>query len=115
MSGLVQAFNAKALHPSPAQFNRTIGCGYVGSQWRSNVYCRVRHLGRTKSTVLQRPMKRFCVPFALANRIDPLTEFVAKKVLEIAQAGELDTARIKALALQDFENPSVVSFDKGVV
>ena len=41
-------------------------------------------------------------------------EFVAKKVFEIAQAGELDTARIKALALQDFENPSVVSFDKGV-
>ena len=50
----------------------------------------------------------------LANRIDPLTEFVAKKVFEIAQAGELDTARIKALALQDFGNPSVVSFDKGV-
>ena len=50
----------------------------------------------------------------LANRIDPLTEFVAKKVFEIAQAGELDTARIKALALQEFGNPAVVSFDKGV-
>ena len=50
----------------------------------------------------------------LANRIDPLTEFVAKKVFEIAQAGELDPARIKALALKEFGSPSVESFDKGV-
>jgi hypothetical protein len=51
----------------------------------------------------------------LANRIDPITEFVAKTVFEIAQAGELDTARIKLLALEEFGKPSVGSFDKGIL
>ena len=33
---------------------------------------------------------------------DPLTETVAKKIIEIAKAGVSDTARLKALTLQAF-------------
>jgi hypothetical protein len=35
----------------------------------------------------------------LTNRADPITEIVAKKIIEIAQTGERDPARIRAQAL----------------
>jgi len=49
----------------------------------------------------------------LTNRIDPLTEIVAKKIFEIAQTGELDTERITELALKELANPSAEGFDEG--
>lgn len=39
----------------------------------------------------------------LVDRQDPLTEMVAKKVIELAQTGEHDPDRLKQLTLQAFE------------
>lgn len=39
----------------------------------------------------------------LVDRQDPLTEMVAKKVIELAQTGERDPVRLKQLALEAFE------------
>lgn len=36
----------------------------------------------------------------LSDRTDPLTEIVAKKIIEIAQTGERDPARIRAKAIE---------------
>ena len=35
----------------------------------------------------------------LTNRLDPLTEIIAQRVIEIAQSGEKDPARICALVV----------------
>ena len=40
------------------------------------------------------------IVLGLANRADPITEIVAKKIIEIAQSGELDPSRIRRLALK---------------
>jgi hypothetical protein len=37
----------------------------------------------------------------LSNRTDPLTEIVAKKIIEIAQTGERDPLRIRSRAIAD--------------
>jgi len=37
----------------------------------------------------------------LTDRSDPLTEILAKKIVEIAQTGERDPARIRAKAVAD--------------
>jgi len=39
----------------------------------------------------------------LVDRHDPLTELVAKKVIELAQTGERDPVRLKQLTLEAFE------------
>ena len=39
----------------------------------------------------------------LADRSDPLTELVAKKVIELAQKGERDPARLRELTLRAFD------------
>jgi hypothetical protein len=39
----------------------------------------------------------------LVDRQDPLTEMVAKKVIELAQNGEHDPVRLKQLTLEAFE------------
>ena len=36
----------------------------------------------------------------LADRTDPVTELVAKKIIDIARTGETDPARISALAIK---------------
>jgi len=36
----------------------------------------------------------------LADRADPVTELVAKKIIDIARTGESDPARISALAIK---------------
>jgi hypothetical protein len=41
----------------------------------------------------------------LANRSDPLTEIVAKKIIEIAQTGVRDSSRMRALVLAEFAPP----------
>jgi hypothetical protein len=41
----------------------------------------------------------------LADRSDPLTEMVAKKIIEVAQTGERDPERIRRRALADMEIP----------
>jgi hypothetical protein len=48
----------------------------------------------------------------LARRIDPLTEMVAKKIIEAAQTGERDPSQIRRLALRKLGIPSgeIVSF-----
>jgi hypothetical protein len=42
-----------------------------------------------------------CRALQLADRSDPITEMVAKKVIEIAQLGERDPVRICDRALQE--------------
>ncbi len=42
----------------------------------------------------------------LVDRDDPVTTLIAKKVIEIAQAGERDPARLKQLTLQAFGRPN---------
>jgi hypothetical protein len=39
----------------------------------------------------------------LNNREDPLTELIAKKVIELAESGERNPVRLKALAVEAFE------------
>jgi hypothetical protein len=39
----------------------------------------------------------------LNNREDPLTELIAKKVIDLAQSGEHNPIRLKALTVQAFE------------
>ena len=39
----------------------------------------------------------------LVDRQDPLTEMVAKKVIELAQTGERDPVRLRQLTLEAFE------------
>ena len=41
----------------------------------------------------------------LANRSDPLTEIVAERIIEIAQTGVRDPAKLCAAALKDFDIP----------
>jgi hypothetical protein len=41
----------------------------------------------------------------LVDRDDPLTEIVARKIIEIAQTGERDPVRIRTLALVDIGTP----------
>jgi hypothetical protein len=40
----------------------------------------------------------------LSNRADPVTEIVAKRIIEIAQTGVRDPAMICAAVLQDIEH-----------
>jgi hypothetical protein len=42
-----------------------------------------------------------CRVLRLADRTDPLTELVAKKIIEIAQTGERDPIRLRQRALGD--------------
>ena len=41
----------------------------------------------------------------LTDRTDPVTELVAKKIIEIARTGEIDPSRICARALQELGIP----------
>ena len=40
----------------------------------------------------------------LVNRVDPVTELVAEKIIDLAHAGERDRDRLKQLTLEAFEN-----------
>ena len=42
----------------------------------------------------------------LADRTDPITEIIAKKIFEVAQTGERDPARITSQALKELGIPS---------
>ena len=42
----------------------------------------------------------------LTDRSDPLTEVIATKIIEIAQTGVRDSARMRQMALQDIDLPS---------
>jgi hypothetical protein len=50
--------------------------------------------------VLTESYERTLKALALADRADPITELVAKKVIEIAQTGHRDAARISALVVE---------------
>jgi hypothetical protein len=39
----------------------------------------------------------------LVDRLDPVTELVAEKIIELAKAGERDPARLKELTLEAFQ------------
>ena len=41
----------------------------------------------------------------LANRSDPITHIVAERIIEIAQTGVRDPAKLCAAALKDFDIP----------
>jgi hypothetical protein len=41
--------------------------------------------------------------FGLVDREDPLTKLIAQKMIEIAQTGEKDPARLKQLTLEAFK------------
>ena len=42
----------------------------------------------------------------LADRTDPITEIIAKKIIEVAQTGERDPLRIRARAIADLGIPT---------
>ena len=48
----------------------------------------------------------------LVDRTDPVTEIVAKKVIEIAQTGERDPFRIRARAVADLGIPIMPDQDQ---
>jgi len=41
----------------------------------------------------------------LADRTDPITEIIAKKIIEVAQSGERDPLRIRARAIAELGIP----------
>ena len=42
----------------------------------------------------------------LSDRNDPITELVAKKIIEIAQTGERDPQQLSALAVEQLSTPT---------
>jgi hypothetical protein len=42
----------------------------------------------------------------LVDREDPLTKMIARKIIELAQTGERDHARLKQLTLEEFNGNS---------
>jgi hypothetical protein len=53
--------------------------------------------------IIQTAFEEVLSEMRLADRSDPLTELVAKKVIELAQKGERDPARLRELTLQAFD------------
>jgi len=47
-----------------------------------------------------------CLRALKLDRSDPLTEAVAKKIIEVAQTGVRDPAQMRRQALADFDKPS---------
>ena len=43
--------------------------------------------------------------FGLADRTDPITEIIARKIIDVAQTGERDPLRIRARAIADLGIP----------
>ena len=48
--------------------------------------------------------KHACAALGLADRLDPLTEIIAKKIIERAQAGELDAIRLCEAVLEELRS-----------
>jgi hypothetical protein len=44
----------------------------------------------------------------LVDRNDPVTELIAKKIIEVAQTGERDAQRLSALAIEQLGIPAVI-------
>ena len=53
-------------------------------------------------TVLSKVFEDVLGTLGLVDRKDPMTELVAKKVVELATAGILEPTRLKALTLEGF-------------
>jgi hypothetical protein len=43
--------------------------------------------------------------FGLADRTDPITEIIARKIIDVAQTGERDPLRIRARAIEELGIP----------
>jgi hypothetical protein len=52
-------------------------------------------------TAMTATYERVCMALEIADREDPLTEIIAKKIIERAKAGELDVVRLCEAALSE--------------
>ncbi len=53
---------------------------------------------------LMNAYEQACAALALVDRTDPLTEIVAKKVIEYAKSGERDAARLCEAVLKELQS-----------
>ena len=58
------------------------------------------------NTLLGEVFKDVLTTLGLVNRVDPVTELVAEKIIELARAGERDPDRLKQLTLEAFREGS---------
>ena len=61
----------------------------------------------TQSRSSYRPTKAHAKIYSLSIGLDPLTELVARTIINIAQTGERNSDRIRELALQDLRENRV--------
>ena len=55
-------------------------------------------------TALRDAYEGACAALQLADRTDPLTEVVAKRIIEHARRGERDPTRLRELVLKDLQS-----------
>jgi hypothetical protein len=55
------------------------------------------------TAVLGKVFEEVLRSLGLADRSDPLTELVARKVIELAQRGERDPVRLQRLIIEEFQ------------
>ena len=58
---------------------------------------KITHLDRTKSA--SSPLRSTLRTLRLANRGDPVTEIIARKIIELAQQGERDPVQLRQRAI----------------
>jgi hypothetical protein len=62
--------------------------------------------GPEEIRALSEAYERTLLALGLTDRTDPVTELVAKKIIEIAQTGELNARRLSALAIEQLGPPT---------
>jgi hypothetical protein len=67
---------------------RSVAC------WKNHVF------GPDEITVLTTAFEDTLRALRLADRADPVTEIIAKKIIELAQQGERDPVRLRERAIQ---------------
>lgn len=80
---------------------------------RSTGYCRMPPFIRIKSNEMVAAFESVLASLRLTDRTDPITELVAKKIIECAQTGEYDRTKLRDCALAAIM--SFGSFDGGVL
>ncbi len=85
---------------APARGFRTCPAARSVKTWPSIDFCSNRLLVRKRSTVWRRPLRICCGALKLEDRSDPLTETIAKKLIEIAQTGERDPRQLRRRAFE---------------
>jgi len=75
-------------------------CKHIGSQCHADRLLENHVFGPDEITVLTTAFEDTLRALRLADRADPATEIIAKKIIELAQQGERDPVRLRERAIQ---------------